>query len=1422
MHRILTWCSLDRFLSEHPEMDLLDTSVRIPEDFFEWVKETCLRGIDGEVLLKVLEDRCIDLKKDSLYFAQQLENNELGSLKDKNGQAPEILDFWHACKNGYLDDVIIYCKCGVQVNEEKLDRHSSERTTPLMYAAGNGHAEIVKVLLAHGADPKHVDLRGRSACHHAALRGHTACCAYLVDGGAMMFAGDIQRNTPLHLAAMNNHLDCVNYLAFKALDVTRMMTSDKIKVKKNKTFLELTEEIFNMLPGLKLTSSDTVRVEKVWLNDAANLFISKMDKDVIHMLAPSSDEIMEDVLQRFDPRPESGVFLTGGVNGEQIFVKTVSNPTDLAVLLKYTFRQSALDTINNWKRTPLHMACDANHINSHEALILRMIDFHGCNSTMKDIHGRRPIDLLIKDKVLQNMPTSTQVREELLIDRRAVELERLFGMFDAQDAERTRVRRKAIIDECIEEDGQMSERLWHCLREAALYKKTYGKNWEMYEDPDTGNYFFCRMPKNILMGDSYDSYSWDEPLAAKALIDRTNALQYLLRVRSTFLRQYEEWQAFRCNRTGIQYYYNATTNNITFDTPKHLQWRPIMREATNTKRRLGYGNEWEVFEDRYGNSFYRNALTRQCEYERPYDAVDVKPAEMLCSAYQVQCEVTYICSTCTLNVLILSQLIYCFNLQHKGKATVQNWYSCEQCNRAWKSSPEGSTATVKICEPCIVRCHAGHKGVRLIRNSQALCNCSTVCKVTSFTCNALVISASQTRVQTKAIAVREEIERQRQRNIDFPPVFAVVPRTYFEGAPKVESGWMICRVCTTTEPTTGSRTRDDGSLMISTHGDDASLLEASAMESDSETSMQSHSMRSLDSGSLSPASLETGTESKALSRASGAILGLSGQRSFALALQTNGSMRVGLPPGWLELFDIEEPTILKYEDRVLVKRYSSELKKYATIKNEVRKGFYRVKYDDRTIADEVIERSYIELISRKKFYCNPDTGQCAWTMFQAQNSPIDSQALTLTGPSWFDFYDKAIFRRPFGPWSEMINPYVDQLFYVNNELYAAEKAALQLQSVFRATSRRARPYAEWVSNAFQFDTPEEVRVLQKEWAGWAYLRRRSNNVGEFLDVEGVEWEEYTDKKTSEYFYWCEESNLYQWEKPAVFQRNLDARELLKEGEEVMFVFPGRRTEEMAIITKQRFDDETGGDMYDLVHKYMPELAFKWIPRMQIKFVPKEGDALMLAKLEVKWKIQLRRKREADERKAKRDKELAMAAEVRRLEEMKTMAYRMGKREETQLSTSTRIIRGRIKRLELEEHEIRVRIDLTEGKARRDRIQEIMNKKKQEHSLTRSDVLSMTRAMELKMKIEDKVAARNLLRKDLIAKKKESGERTLFIEETLRDGEIRTTTPRSLVRRRIVRRMHIAMQRQKSNFMICEWGCGDWFRGTLFQINYHCC
>ncbi|KAJ1430655.1 hypothetical protein B484DRAFT_49632 [Ochromonadaceae sp. CCMP2298] len=764
MHRVLVWAALDRFQARFPDIELCDPDTPLHEEFFEWCKACAKKGYDGTVIVKLLEDRGIDLRSHYNHFAQQLENNELGCLMDKNGAEANILDFWYAAKMGYLEDVLIFCKCNVQLNEERVDRHTSERMTALVYAAQYGHSECIKVMLQYGADPRTVDLRGRTPVHHAAMKGHTAACSFLIDGGGMMFSGDIQGNTPLHLAALNNHFETVNYLAFKGLELTRLMTSDKVKVKASHTFDQLCEEVFALMPTKKLTTADTVRLEKVWLCDCANYFISRMDMSVRHMLAPCCPEIQADVLARFDHRPESGVFLTG-VNGEPELIKTIANPGDLSLLLKYVFRQTALDNINTWKRTPLHLACDANHINSHEKLILRMIDFHGCNTSMKDMHGRRPIDLLIKDKFMQNMPSATQVREELIIDRRETLIDGMFRQFKQQDLIHTIAQRKAIVDECVGEVRKMTLRLWHCYREGSIARAAFGQGWEMYEDPDTNNFFYCKKPAKPMMGETYSDYGWSEPPRAKALIDRTCALTYLTRVRSTLLRTFEQWQQYREKRTQIDFFYHVLTRDITFVTPKHLGWRYILKERTPERamRKLGYGNEWEEFQDKYSNTFYRNTITRVCEYDRPADAVSVTPADMLCSAYQ-----------------------------YNGKATMQEVYSCEQCNRAWKQSPEG-TSSVRICGACVARCHVGHKGVRLVRYALALCMCTDVCRVTQCQCRAMQISQAQIDVQVGAMAAREELARHRKRNQEEPPVFAMVPRYDRDGELKGESGWLICR-----------------------------------------------------------------------------------------------------------------------------------------------------------------------------------------------------------------------------------------------------------------------------------------------------------------------------------------------------------------------------------------------------------------------------------------------------------------------------------------------------------------------------------------------------------------------------------------------------------------------------------------------------
>ena len=68
---------------------------------------------------------------------------------------------------------------------------SDENSTPLIYAADNGVAQIVKMILDAGAPVDAVDDKGRSALHWAARFGHVACVAMLLKAGA-----EVDRKSP--------------------------------------------------------------------------------------------------------------------------------------------------------------------------------------------------------------------------------------------------------------------------------------------------------------------------------------------------------------------------------------------------------------------------------------------------------------------------------------------------------------------------------------------------------------------------------------------------------------------------------------------------------------------------------------------------------------------------------------------------------------------------------------------------------------------------------------------------------------------------------------------------------------------------------------------------------------------------------------------------------------------------------------------------------------------------------------------------------------------------------------------------------------------------------------------------------------------------------------------------------------------------
>jgi ankyrin repeat protein len=84
--------------------------------------------------------------------------------------------------------------------------------TPGLLAAAAGNEELLKELLAAGADVDEVDEEGRTALHFAAGYGEIACAKLLIDAKAKLDLVDNNQNTALHYAAGYGQAESVKLL----------------------------------------------------------------------------------------------------------------------------------------------------------------------------------------------------------------------------------------------------------------------------------------------------------------------------------------------------------------------------------------------------------------------------------------------------------------------------------------------------------------------------------------------------------------------------------------------------------------------------------------------------------------------------------------------------------------------------------------------------------------------------------------------------------------------------------------------------------------------------------------------------------------------------------------------------------------------------------------------------------------------------------------------------------------------------------------------------------------------------------------------------------------------------------------------------------------------------------------------------------
>jgi ankyrin repeat protein/predicted DNA-binding WGR domain protein len=91
--------------------------------------------------------------------------------------------------------------------------HDNMKTTPLMYAAKAGNADVVKFLLHENRSvPAAKDRHGHCALSYAAVSGHTKVIKLLLDAGVKVTLAGPDRMTALHFAAARGDFDTVEFL----------------------------------------------------------------------------------------------------------------------------------------------------------------------------------------------------------------------------------------------------------------------------------------------------------------------------------------------------------------------------------------------------------------------------------------------------------------------------------------------------------------------------------------------------------------------------------------------------------------------------------------------------------------------------------------------------------------------------------------------------------------------------------------------------------------------------------------------------------------------------------------------------------------------------------------------------------------------------------------------------------------------------------------------------------------------------------------------------------------------------------------------------------------------------------------------------------------------------------------------------------